>query len=241
MSKTFKYEHSNEDLPVERGDLWALDGTWPIIWLYCADIISGDYESNLRPYMERRGVSHDCFYSDPPWDTRVLRSFENGLGTDESKSTTNFFPDFMDAFISIAYMDSTPVAIEMGRRNTEETCKLIRSKAGVLPSVIDIVYDKKHPCSLIYSTDKCEDMPDLRGVDDTMTPELFMSSVGTTIVLDPCMGLGTTAVCASTIGAGSIGMELSPRKSSYFLNAMSNLTGRKPILIDRIGSRARSC
>lgn len=143
----------------------------------------------------------DLVYADPPWNAGIQRQFNEAAGVDGGPA------DHVILYAaSLADVHGVPWYIEVGPSTPDHVVEMLHARHR-----FEVTYHGgDRDCLLLTNA---VDPPDLDGADDQDTPRLAMTHHGDEgTVLDPCVGIGTTLLCAEAAGWTCIGYEMNPKK-----------------------------
>jgi len=219
------------------GDVWQAGAHI----LACGDLERGDGEELL----ERFGPRHPdgwlgsvVTYSDPPWNAGIARNFRAQAGVGRPV----VFELFLRRFIKLVNYASPhhAVFLEMGNQCLAQLLRITQERGGVVLGQWKITYYSNRPCVLCwitFSPDALGCLGDLRspeGMDDGETPALMIEqfSQRSDFIFDPCVGLGTTALAAHSLGRRMLGLELNPMRLSCALSRLE----QQGLPVGKVGS-----
>ncbi|RME52989.1 ParB/RepB/Spo0J family partition protein [Candidatus Woesearchaeota archaeon] len=112
-------------------------------------------------------------------------------------------------------LNSNPEEIEKLKK--EELIKIIKT----IKEQSDILHIKKDPASqYLHATQKPADLPKIMIQNSTRPKQ---------IVLDPCLGSGTTIIAAHLTQRAGYGLEIDPKYCDVILTRLHNFTGINPV------------
>lgn len=206
--------------PVQRGDVW---GVGPHRFM-CADIEN----DSVAKMFESMPGHVQVIYSDPPWNTGNYNMFRTKAGIPYGN-----YSSFISRFVGMAaWLTPTDIYLQMG----------VPSMPIFEGKLEEIGY---HCCGLWEMSYEAGVMQlyhgSLLGISDIDDPEegaavpwaISRSCSPGSIVFDPCVGGGTTAVVAARHGCIGYGCELIPAKLALCLHRMRQQTKRQPKLLYR--------
>jgi hypothetical protein len=169
------------------------------------------------------GEKADVFYCDPPWGPGTIKQFETRARKKGENVASVDYQTFLTRLFEIAKNHSkNMIFIEYGEKWKNDIishgraaglkywgyfkCKY-RSGNTIRPNDIHVFYQ--------HSFDMTPPV-DVEISDQVEIVKYTLSRLHTrpTVVLDPCMGLGATAVAAAEMGLSSCGIELSADRAS---------------------------
>lgn len=207
------YGEDGKRFPVHMGELWRAG---PHL-VACVDLTQ-----ELRRVMQRWPVQPKLIYTDPPWNTGMVRGFFTKAGRPKG-------PDYatvIGEILSCARTLACPAWMEASVHQRVPTEQLIYAFQGKIQDRFDIRYGRS-PADLYQVTwgPEWSAPDDLTGRDDSVTPIICMShavAIGALrpgdVVLDTCVGLGLSAAGALAAGLTLYATELSPYRMSATLS-----------------------
>jgi hypothetical protein len=149
-------------------------------------------------------------YCDPPWNSGITTLFARKAGIQNRT-----FEKTIECFLLAIQKFACPAFVEMGVKETPMFMKFAKTVLDVEALQVPITYASKTECRLIYlnPNNSTQDYPWAlkagEGSDDRRTPRLVMESIATSgLVIDICIGQGTTLKCAERCGWRCAGLEL---------------------------------
>lgn len=229
----WKYGDAGDLYPMKRGEIWKVGEAYIAV----GDLEEGDAMSLLTRCQEDFGLLPTAFYCDPPWNKGNAKSFRTKAFGKENSRVVDFLGSLLPLVVQACRMSSGIFAIEMGDRHVDDLTTELMKQGANGTSVTSITYYKKYPCNIVCgSFGACSvaaiDASEFQGVDDELTPEIFIKPFGMdTVFFDCCVGQGLTCIVADVYERASIGMELSPRRAACGVKAIAERTGLKPELV----------
>lgn len=221
----WSYGTAGDKYPVKTGEMWSVGEH-----LFAC----GDLEENMGArLLDVAGIQPSVSYCDPPFNKSQARSFRSKAGVGRQVD----FDLLLTKVVQQVKQAKTYAFVEMGTKNAHVLKNLITFYGGVVSGQWEILYYKKNPCVLIaayFHGDPGWQLPDLSGLDDSMTPRVVLSAMSRNydgksfVVYDPCIGRGLTAIAGVRVGARVLGVELHPRRLAVALEKTAKLTGLEP-------------
>lgn len=200
--------------------------------------VCGDLED---PQLEDRLPWDDPLvtYTDPPWGPGLATGFRTKAGVPRKVD----YDRFLEALFSLLTRTEYDILFEQGIKWQEQT-EAAAVRAGIsLSQTVPITYNGPNPALLTHGWARrraLEDIEFCRDKDDWWTPGLVLSmlqgllSVPLT-VMDPCLGMGRTAVAAEGLGVACLGIELHPNRLSAAMFRVYKVQGNAPRKVGVIG------
>jgi hypothetical protein len=173
-----------------------------------------------------QGHVADVFYSDPPWGEGLIKGFETLKAKyGEGRVQNVGLPAFLDTLFHLAGRHTKDfVFIEYGKRWENMVINagvsaglayigtancLYKSGSKVLPHHVHLFSKFSRAIPPGYRLDLFGNIPDAADLVEAMLRPLFKPGQS---VLDPCCGLGATAVAAKRLGLVFYGNELTQKR-----------------------------
>ena len=222
MMTKWKYKQAQDEYRLEAGDIWQAEGGHTLV---VGDIQRGDHLKVASAFGPVK-----LLYSDPPWGRNLTVKFREQA----SASGDADYEGVLLGVCEVAKLCGTGF-IEMNVRDAHILQRLMEQSGAVGVRRWSITYPGKRRCVLLgagwgapidFST-----VPDPTGLDDTFkgspTWALTHFTKPGDVVMDPCLGLGTTVMAAVHTGRRCIGTELNPTKLAEVVRWLDN-RGFKP-------------
>lgn len=233
MTKRWDYGSAGDRWPVRPGDVWSVG---PHV-LACGDLEEGD---GVR-LLDLVGVAPGACYTDPPWNAGNAASFRtkaHGWGGERARRV-DFYGSFLPAVAVLLGSVRGPIFMEGGVREAPRVREVLSAQGIAVLASWKITYYRRRPCILhalaSHPLPFVPSVMDPSGMDDEETPAYCLGKVCQhgTLVLDPCMGRGLTAVSADAVGARVVGLELHPRRLAVTIDKLAQ-RGHKPKQTERL-------
>lgn len=233
------YGKGGDAYPIESGDVWLV-GQHVLI---CGDLEQG-VDRALVEYATALGLpAPKLLYTDPPWTTAWITNFRNRAGAGVSPQLT--WETLMQRLLALVPWIQGPAFFEMGLDGIKELQRLAAAADHPEVGCWRITYDRRRTCVLLgvqaWGTPNRAGfyMPDFTGVDDLETPSLAIQRLTQPgdVVVDPCLGLGTTSRAAALLDRRCLASELHPRRLSCAINDLVKKFGLRA---EKVGNFVRA-
>jgi hypothetical protein len=190
------------------GDMWCVEASRE----RCHVFLCGDIGRFAIPkLLERVSQKIDCVYTDPPWDKGKMTYYANLAGIQQKQREWHKFVDsLLKDLVKAAIPD---IWIEMGV-GTSLVINLMQSKSSAPPydNCWGVLYDQTKQNTLIHFGHSVAESAD--GLKGLQVPRFAFQHMRpeAKVVLDPCVGKGTTAKVAHTCAKSCYGIELVPAR-----------------------------
>ena len=176
----------------------------------CGDVCEPKHRQEFRDLVRPLVAKPYIIYCDPPWNAGITTLFARKAGI-----TDRTFEWTIECFLNAIHEWGCPAFVEMGVKQTPYFIEFAKSKLDVESTQVPIKYGDGAECVLIYlnPTSSNQDYPwalkAAEGSDDRRTPRLVMEAISDHgLVIDLCIGQGTTLKCAEKCGWRCAGIEL---------------------------------
>jgi hypothetical protein len=210
--------------PVESGSIWQAGRHR----FACTDITGDGYLETLGEL----GVP-DTIYTEPPWRDSTMAVWYSAAGAGKPPPIGTV----LDRVLAVAQRYTVPTFLQISKVVVGQYLGAVLEREGKLCGQVPMLYGGKNECALQAITWGAEFPPPGRAAwsRETDAPAqclLHLMELGLLdihgYVLDPCMGLGVTALAADRVGVGALGTELSPYRMSACLSFLED-AGNVPV------------
>lgn len=151
---------------------------------------------------------YDIYYTDPPWEQRMVKFFQTQLNKDTGKLVDNTIDDILIKMAKLSNKNK-PVFIEYSIKGTSRVIDIFTKYGHKYHATTQARYDNDRPFHVItFNTD-------INIPKDIGMKELVMYCVKETkakVVFDSFAGIGFTCKYVKKMGADYIGYELNPKR-----------------------------
>jgi hypothetical protein len=151
---------------------------------------------------------YDIYYTDPPWEQRMVKWFETKMRKDTGVEVKNDIVLILEHMSKLADKQK-PIFIEYSVKGTEALIDIFETAGHKHHTTVVARYDRGKPHHMIaFNTDI--DIP-----VDLVMENLVMHCVNKTnakVVFDSFAGIGYTCKWVKKCGADYIGYELNPKR-----------------------------
>lgn len=221
---TWTYGEAGERYPVEPEDIWRVGRHW----IGCSDLMDS---SLLDTMVAEYGIT--LLYCDPPWGQALVNGFRTKAGLGKASYR---WEELYHRIAELGHSRRVPVWIEGSKQESRDGQKIpdtiAHRETREFDAYFPTTYYGRAPSGLYYAgtVPHPVDLDGvLEGMDDAHTPGTVMTAYEPGIVVDPCLGLGGTAVAAERAGWASVCNEMSTYRTSGALAALAELVGEEPM------------
>ena len=214
-----------ERYPVQPGETWRVGDAL----FLCGDIVESAIAQQLTDML---GTERFIAYSNPPWLPGASAGFRDAVRLLECD-----FEDFVVAWANLVmdadaiYLQTTPTLAsdENLYYGTLAVCSQVAQQAWHL------VYSDDQAALLVrFSPADAEQtaptFPGLEGIGFLQAPSLILSTYAPTLIFDPHMNIGFSALARAAVNNGHryIGCDVRPRYMAAALAGQERITGIVP-------------
>ena len=201
------YGKSWEKFPIEYNQIWGAG--------YNKVLCSSLNSSTSQKFIESV-TPVDLVYTDPPWNTSLLKGFRTKAGLDSDRHQIN--PFLQHLVVLAKRLKAKTYYLEIGKQKLNYLKEVIEKTGATITDIWDATYYKKNLMYIIrYQYDNITPSPvDLTGMDDEDTPRIVIENEKPQTVFDFCTGRGLTGKSSYDV-AKFYGIELNKRRLANLL------------------------
>lgn len=220
----WEYGDAGDRWPVAIGDIWQLGQHF----FCCGDLEqSQDYD-----FLRHIKIMPQMGIVDPPFSAGPATAFRTKAGQPRKVDFSSFILHLFCALVGFPHI---AMMADKQQKYYQPFLDQARNLGYIHQSVIQMVYDRSNPCTMLLFSHEA-DLPDLpEGLDDNALWPLCIEAFSKPgdWLFDPCVGRGSTALIAHGMQRRFLGMELHPRRLAVTLDRMAQAGAGKP---EKIGS-----
>ena len=218
----WRYGDAGDQYPVMPNEVWKV-GPHRFI---CADM-----EIDAVQRLNDMGVQPDVIYTDPPWGAALATGYRTKAGM---KRKVDYNNEFLPALSQAYALSKGSVFIENGYKFEGSLVNVLWRNGGTRKDRWEITYNQKKPCLLFrftWNNDDGFDL-DLNGSHNERTPFQCLKWYNPgKLILDPCCGMGLTALACAQAGHFFVGVELHPRRMALGMRKLGLVINETPFRV----------
>lgn len=151
---------------------------------------------------------YDLFYSDLPWENRMVKFFQTQLRKDTGKEVHNDIDGILNKVAQLADTKK-PAFLEYSVKGTERVIEIMEKHGHRHQQTIKGFYNKNKPLHIITFNNNVT-IPN--GLEGGTLIKKCINSINPKVVFDAFAGIGFTCRWVKETGADYIGYELNPKR-----------------------------